>query len=106
RIDHGKPIRTQETTQRAIDSLPDAVILVDPQGRVELANEPAKHLLAVAPQLDLPAMAANRVEELRRAESTRAGARADGRAPVQAAPAQAPRGFESIVRVSDGDGER
>ena len=90
RIDHEKLIRTQETTQRAIDSLPDAVILVDAHGKVELANETARQLLAVAPQLDLPAMAARGL-----AESSN-----------DAATTHAPRGFESTVRVPGPDGER
>jgi signal transduction histidine kinase/HAMP domain-containing protein len=90
RIDHEKLIRTQETTQRAIDSLPDAVVLVDAQGKVELANETARRLLAVAPQLDVPAMAAARLAEFG----------ADPHA------ADVPRGFESTVRVSGPDGER
>jgi signal transduction histidine kinase/HAMP domain-containing protein len=110
RIDHEKLMRTQETTQRAIDSLPDAVILVDPNGRVELANETARHLLAVAPQLDIPAMAAALVGEFTRAESPNsAGSRGNGNAdrvaPSPLSPG-APRGFESTVRVRDADGER
>src|SRR5678815_5665154 len=89
---------------------PDAVILVDPNGRVELATETAKHLLAVAPQLDIPAMAAALVGEFTRAESPNsAGSRGNGNAD-RAAPSPlspgAPRGFESTVRVRDADGER
>jgi two-component system, NtrC family, sensor histidine kinase KinB len=90
RIDHEKLMRTQETTQRAIDSLPDAVVLVDARGKVELANETARRLLAAAPQLDVPAMAAARLAEF----GSDAGA------------ADAPRGFESTVRVTGPDGER
>ena len=115
RIDHEKLIRTQETTQRAIDSLPDAVILFDAQGRVELANETARHLLAVAPQLDVSAMAADRLAELGRADArdaaagAGAGAGAGGalHAGTQSdARRLAPRGFESLVRVTDDDSER
>ncbi len=38
RIDHEKLMRTQRTTQLAIDSLPDPVVVVNAQRRIELTN--------------------------------------------------------------------
>src|SRR5581483_4812275 len=42
-------IRAQRTGQATIDSFPDPVLVVDPEGRVELANPAARRLLGVAP---------------------------------------------------------
>lgn len=42
-------IRTEQTTQLAIDSLPDAVLVITPENRVELANDAARKLLSVMP---------------------------------------------------------
>ena len=38
-------VRTERTTQLAIDSLPDVVLVTNPQGEVELANAAARQLL-------------------------------------------------------------
>ena len=57
RIDHEKLIRTQHTTQLAIDSLPDAVALIEPRGQIELVNETAMRLFNLTPGssvVDLP----------------------------------------------------
>lgn len=57
RIDHEKLLRTQRTTQLAIDSLPDAVALIEPRGHLELVNETARRLFALQPGnsvVDLP----------------------------------------------------
>ena len=42
-------VRTEKTTQLAIDSLPDAVLVITPQRKVELANVSARKLLGVLP---------------------------------------------------------
>jgi two-component system, NtrC family, sensor histidine kinase KinB len=49
RLDHEKIIRTQRTTQLAIDSLPDPVIVLNPQGSVELTNDAARRCFPLAP---------------------------------------------------------
>jgi signal transduction histidine kinase len=49
RLDHEKIIRTQRTTQLAIDSLPDPVIVLNPQGGVELTNDAARRCFALVP---------------------------------------------------------
>ncbi len=45
-------IRAQRTGQATIDSFPDPVLVVDPEGRVELANPAARQVLGVAPDGD------------------------------------------------------
>jgi NtrC-family two-component system sensor histidine kinase KinB len=42
-------LRAQRTGQATIDSFPDPVLVVDPDGRVELANPAARQVLGVAP---------------------------------------------------------
>jgi signal transduction histidine kinase/HAMP domain-containing protein len=43
-------VLAQQTTQAAIDALPDPVVVVDDQQRVELANRVARRLLGLLPQ--------------------------------------------------------
>jgi two-component system, NtrC family, sensor histidine kinase KinB len=47
--DHELLLRTQLTTQLAIDSLPDAVFVVGPQGHIEISNRTAAHHFGIAP---------------------------------------------------------
>ncbi|MGH7170522.1 MAG: ATP-binding protein [Gemmataceae bacterium] len=42
-------LRAQRTSQATIDSFPDPVLVVDPSGRVEMANPAAHRLLGIAP---------------------------------------------------------
>jgi two-component system, NtrC family, sensor histidine kinase KinB len=42
-------LRSQQTSQATIDSFPDPVVVVDPEGRVDLANPAARSLLGVVP---------------------------------------------------------
>ena len=49
RLDHDRLARTQQTTQLAIDSLPDAVFVIGPGGRVEIANRAAKIHFEIEP---------------------------------------------------------
>jgi signal transduction histidine kinase len=42
-------LRAQRTSQATIDSFPDPVLVVDPDGRVEMANPAARRLFGVAP---------------------------------------------------------
>ncbi len=64
RIDHERLIRTQRTTQLAIDSMPDAVIVVSPDGRVEITNNIAKRLFELEPGIDVAAHADRRWADL------------------------------------------
>ena len=49
KLDHERLVRTQQTTQLAIDSLPDAVFVIGPAGRVEIANRTARVHFHVEP---------------------------------------------------------
>jgi two-component system, NtrC family, sensor histidine kinase KinB len=42
-------LRAQRTGQATIDSFPDPIVVVDPEGRVELANPAARQVLGVEP---------------------------------------------------------
>ena len=44
-----KLLRARETGQATIDSFPDPILVVDPEGRVELANLAARQVLGVTP---------------------------------------------------------
>jgi NtrC-family two-component system sensor histidine kinase KinB len=48
--DQAKLLRTQQTTQLAIDSLPDAVAVINPEGIIELANGTALRLFNLKPE--------------------------------------------------------
>ncbi len=49
RTDQAKLIRIQQATQRAFDSLPDAVAVISPQGNVEVATASAKTVFGLRP---------------------------------------------------------
>jgi PAS domain-containing protein len=53
RSDQQRLLRVQHTTQLAIDGLPDAVIIIDPRGRIELANQTARRLFALRPEMSV-----------------------------------------------------
>jgi signal transduction histidine kinase len=46
--DYARLLRAQRTSQATIDSFPDPVLVVDPEGQVELANPAAQRLFGVA----------------------------------------------------------
>ncbi len=57
RSDQAKLVRIQRATQQAFDSLPDAVAVVDLQGKVEVATEAAGNIFGLRPNtliFDLP----------------------------------------------------
>lgn len=89
RSDRAKLVRTQRTTQLALDSLPDAVAIVSPDGKVELANETARKLFGLKPEIDIGTVQVNGLAELYRRASQ------EGR-PLQS------RGYESAIQVFDG----
>ncbi len=47
-----KMMRVQRTAQATIDSFPDPILVVDPTGRVELANPASRLLFGVGPTID------------------------------------------------------
>ena len=57
RSDQAKLVRIQRATQQAFDSLPDAVAVIDLQGKVEVATEAAGNIFGLRPNtliFDLP----------------------------------------------------
>ncbi len=50
RSDRAQLLRTQQSTLLALNSLPDAVVICDPNGQIELANEAAQNLFGLQPQ--------------------------------------------------------
>ncbi len=92
RTDRAKLVRTQRTTQLAVNSLPDAIAIISPNGKVELANDAARTLFGIRP--DAP-LAEARVEGL--AELCRRAA-GDGAAAE-------PRGYEAAIQVLDASGQ-
>ncbi len=49
RTDQAKLLRIQQATQQAFDSLPDAIAVIDPEGRVEVATESARTVFGLKP---------------------------------------------------------
>jgi signal transduction histidine kinase len=93
RTDRAKLVRTQRTTQLAVNSLPDAVAVVGPDGTVELANDAAQKLFGLRPEMTL------------------SDARVDGLADLfeqawRSGQATQAKGYESAVQVFDETGER
>jgi NtrC-family two-component system sensor histidine kinase KinB len=52
-----KLLRAQRTSQATIDSFPDAILVLDARGDVEMANPAARSLLGVSPRIDGHAVA-------------------------------------------------
>jgi len=53
RLDHDRLVRTQHTTQLAIDSLPDAVFIIGPEGAIEVSNRAASKHFGIDPGLTI-----------------------------------------------------
>jgi signal transduction histidine kinase len=49
RLDRDRLARTEQTTQMAIDSLPDAIVVLSPAGQIELANRSARERFSLLP---------------------------------------------------------
>lgn len=88
-LDHERLLRSRRTTQNAIDHLPDAVAVLDPDGRIELVNETAARLFALR--------AGARIDELPDAAHL---AEVHRRALAQSQPAQIT-GYGTSIRVMD-----
>ncbi|MGD0770363.1 MAG: ATP-binding protein [Tepidisphaeraceae bacterium] len=92
RSDRAKLLRIQRTTQLAIDSLPDAIAVVNPSGIVELSNQTAQKLFMLYPDQSVLQLRDQRLGELYQQVSR------DGK------PSQ-PRGYESAIEVYDAGGQ-
>jgi two-component system, NtrC family, sensor histidine kinase KinB len=92
RTDRAKLVRTQRTTQLAVNSLPDAIAIINPDGIIELANDAARNLFQLTPGQSMTAMTDPRLPELYRWVS-----RERRPSPVQ--------GYESSLEVGDATGQ-
>ncbi len=92
RTNRAKLVRTQQTTQLAVNSLIDAVAVTGPDGTIELSNDAAQRLFRLDPGAVLAAVGDRRLVEVYQ-EVT-----ASGR------PSK-PRGYESAVEVYDAGGQ-
>ena len=64
RTDRAKLIRTQRTTQLAVDSLPDAIAIINPEGTIELANDTAQRMFNLAPGKSIADIREHRLGEI------------------------------------------
>jgi signal transduction histidine kinase len=87
-VDRDRLIRSERTTQLAIDSLPDAVIVLNPDGHIELANETAKRLFHLRPGSSVAGPETPWLAELHQ-QILRTGH------------SSAPSGYESTLQVED-----
>ena len=91
RTNRAKLLRTQHTTQNAINSLPDAVAILSPDGIVEMANIAAQKLFDLKPETQVGELRLEWLSKLYQKTSQ------DLR-PVE------PRGYESAVQVLNENG--
>ena len=92
RTDRAKLVRTQQTTQLAVNSLPDAVAVAAADGTIELSNDAAQRLFRLDPGAAVATIGDRRVVDVYREVV------ASGR------PSK-PRGYESAVEVYDAGGQ-
>ncbi len=91
RTNQAKLARTQQTTQNAINSLPDAVAILSPEGRIEMANKAAQQLFAIRPDAHVSEVHAQWLGALFNRTATELR-------PIE------PRGYESAIQVLDEGG--
>lgn len=85
--DHERLVRSEQTTQLAIDSLPDAVMVLNMDRRIELANETAKRLFKLTPGMHVDETDAGWLKSLSN--------------PAKISDTGAAGGYESTVQVED-----
>jgi PAS domain S-box-containing protein len=86
RLDHDRLMRTQQTTQLAIDSLPDAVFVIGPNDTIEISNQAAKSHFGIEPGKTVSALGLSWLDPLHAEVKQH-------RAAVE------PRGYKSAVQV-------
>jgi NtrC-family two-component system sensor histidine kinase KinB len=85
-------LRTQRSTQLALDSLSDAVAICNPQGQIELANEAAQRLFGLQPGANISEAGNDKIERLfqRVTQEER---------PIH------PKGYDAAIQVFESDEE-
>ncbi|MFI5380174.1 MAG: ATP-binding protein [Tepidisphaerales bacterium] len=91
RTNRAKLVRTQETTRNAINSLPDAVAILSPDGKVEMANTVAERFFGLRQDAHVSELHADWLNHLYR-ETLK------DLCPVES------RGYESAIQVLDESG--
>jgi NtrC-family two-component system sensor histidine kinase KinB len=92
RTDQAKLARTQKTTQLAVNSLPDAIAIINPEGTIELSNDTAQRLFALFPGKSINDIRDHHINDIYREVA------------LQQQPWQ-PRGYESAIEVYDQGGQ-
>jgi signal transduction histidine kinase len=92
RTDRAKLVRTQRTTQLSVNSLPDAIAIVNPGGIIELSNQTAHKLFQLEPGKPISSASEKKLIEL-------------FNQVVQEGRARESRGYDSAVEVCDHDGQ-
>jgi two-component system, NtrC family, sensor histidine kinase KinB len=64
RSDQAHLLRTQRSTQMALDSLSEAVAICSPDGKIELANEVAQRLFGLAPESTVDETGNERISQI------------------------------------------
>ena len=64
RNDHARLLRTQYSTQLALESLSDAVAICSPNGEIELANDAAQRLFGLKPESTVDASGNEKIKEI------------------------------------------
>jgi signal transduction histidine kinase len=95
RLDHDRLVRTQLTTQVAIDSLPDAVFTVGPGGVIEISNRTASEHFGIEPGASASALS----QKLRWLTPLYEAARSGKPAPEA-------QGYQSAIQLFDAGDER
>jgi two-component system, NtrC family, sensor histidine kinase KinB len=64
RNDHARLLRTQHSTQLALESLSDAVAICSPNGKIEMANDAAQSLFGLKPEATVDASGNEKIKEI------------------------------------------
>lgn len=92
RTDRARLMRIQRTTQLAVNSLPDAIAVVNPDGIIELSNQTAQKLFALNPEQSIMQLREHRLSDLYQQV-------------VREGKASQPKGYESAIEIYDQGGQ-
>jgi signal transduction histidine kinase len=92
RTDRAKMIRIQRTTQLAVNSLPDAIAIISPEGSIELSNQTAQRLFNLVPGKFISEVREHRLDAIY------------SQVAAEKCPWH-PKGYESAIEVYDQGGQ-
>jgi signal transduction histidine kinase len=93
RIDHERLLRSEQTTQLAIDSLPDAVMVISPLGKIEISNRTAAEHFNINPGMQMQDLRLDWLTQMHRSVM-------NDQAPAE------PAGYKSAIQLFDSGHER